>query len=38
MVLAPAAEFAIEVPGDLEVEVPPGWQLCCCIKRVRLSR
>ena len=38
MVLGPAAEFAVEVPGDLEIEVPPGWQLRCCVKRVRLPR
>jgi hypothetical protein len=28
----------VEVPGDLEIEVPPGWQLRCCVKRVRLPR
>jgi hypothetical protein len=38
MVLGPAAEFAVEVPGDLEIEVPSGWQLCCCVKRMRLPR
>ena len=38
MVLGPAAEFAVEVPGDLEIEVLPGWQLRCCVKRVRLPR
>jgi hypothetical protein len=38
MVLGPAAEIAVEVPGDREIEVPPGWQLRCCVKRVRLPR
>ena len=38
MVLGPAAEFAVEVRGDLEIEVPPGWQLRCCVKRVQLPR
>ena len=38
MVLGPAAEFAVEVRGDLEIEVPPGWQLRCCVKRARLPR
>jgi hypothetical protein len=38
MVLGPAAEFAVEVPGDLEIEVPAGWQLNCRVKRVRLPR
>jgi hypothetical protein len=38
MVLGPAAEFAVEVRSDLEIEVPPDWQLRCRVKRVRLPR
>jgi hypothetical protein len=38
MVLGAAAEFAVEVPGDLEIEVPSGWQQACRIKRLRLPR
>jgi hypothetical protein len=38
MVLGPAAEFVVEVPGDTAVEVPSGWQLVCRVARIRLSR
>jgi hypothetical protein len=37
MVLGPAAEFAVEVPDDTAIEVPPGWQ-ARRVKRVRLPR
>ena len=37
MVLGPAKEFAVEVPGDTEIEVPPGWQ-SLRVRRVRLSK
>jgi len=36
MVLGPAAEFAVEVPDDTAIDVPPGWQ-ARRVKRVRLS-
>jgi hypothetical protein len=36
MLLGPATEFAVEVPGDLEIEVPSGWQLACRVRRARL--
>jgi hypothetical protein len=38
MVLGPAAEFAAEVPGDTEIEVPAGWQLAARVRRARLPR
>jgi hypothetical protein len=38
MVLGPATEFAVEVPGDMAIEVPAGWQLICRVHRVRLPR
>jgi hypothetical protein len=38
MVLSPATEFAVEVPGDTAIEVPPGWQETCRVHRVRLPR
>jgi hypothetical protein len=38
MVLGPATEFAVEVPGDTEIDVPSGWQLVCRVRRVRLPR
>jgi hypothetical protein len=38
MVLAPATEFAVEVPGEMDIEVPSGWQLICRVNRVRLPR
>jgi hypothetical protein len=37
MVLGLPAEFAVEAPGDTEIEVPPGWQ-ARRVRRVRLSR
>ena len=37
MVLGPATEFAVEVPGEMEIAVPSGWQLVCRVKRVRLG-
>ena len=37
MVLGVASEFAVETPGDAEIEVPPGWQ-ARRLKRVRLPR
>jgi hypothetical protein len=37
MVLGPAAEFAVEVPDDSAIDVPPGWQ-ALSVKRVRLPR
>jgi len=37
MVLGPAKEFAVEVPGDTEIEVPPGWQ-SLRVRRVRLGK
>jgi hypothetical protein len=36
MVLGSAAEFAAEVPGDIAIEVPAGWQ-ARRIRRVRLG-
>jgi hypothetical protein len=36
MVLGPAAEFGVSVPGDTEIAVPPGWQ-ARRIRRVRLA-
>lgn len=38
MVLSPAPEFGVEVPGDTAIEVPPGWQEVCRVKRTRLPR
>jgi len=38
MVLSPAPEFGVEVPGDTAIEVPPGWQDVCRVKRTRLPR
>jgi hypothetical protein len=38
MVLGPATEFAVEVPGDAAIEVPTGWQLSCRVTRTRLPR
>jgi hypothetical protein len=38
MVLGPATEFAVEVPGDMAIEVPAGWHLICRVHRVRLPR
>jgi hypothetical protein len=26
MVLGPATEFAVETPGEAEIDVPAGWQ------------
>jgi hypothetical protein len=37
MVLAPASEFAVEVPEGTAIEPPSGWQVTCQIKRVRIS-
>ena len=37
MVLGPATEFAVEVPDDTAIEVPPGWQ-ARRVKRVRLPQ
>jgi hypothetical protein len=34
MVLGPAAEFAVEAPADVEIDVPVGWQH----RRVRRAR
>jgi hypothetical protein len=36
MVLGPAAEFGISVPGDIEIAVPSGWQ-ARRVRRVRLA-
>jgi hypothetical protein len=36
MVLGPAAEFGVSVPGDTEIELPSGWQ-ARRVRRVRLS-
>jgi hypothetical protein len=36
MVLGSAAEFAIEAPGDIEIEVPSGWQ-ARRVHRIRLG-
>jgi hypothetical protein len=36
MVLGPAPEFAVEVPGDTTIPVPDGWETRH-IKRVRLT-
>jgi hypothetical protein len=38
MVLGPATEFAVAVPGDTAIAVPSGWQLACCVTRRRLPR
>jgi hypothetical protein len=38
MVLAPAPEFGVEVPGDTAIEVPSGWVEVCRVKRMRLPR
>jgi hypothetical protein len=38
MVLSPAPEFGLEVPGDTAIDVPPGWQEVCRVKRTRLPR
>ena len=37
MVLGPAAEFAVAVPGDAEIDVPAGWQ-ARRVPRLRLPR
>jgi hypothetical protein len=37
MVLGPAAEFAVEVPGHSDLEAPSGWQ-ARPVRRVRLPR
>jgi hypothetical protein len=37
MVLGPAREFAVEMPGETEIEVPPGWQ-ALRVRRVRLTK
>ena len=37
MVLGPAPEFAVEVPGDMAIDIPSGWQ-ARSVKRVRLPR
>jgi hypothetical protein len=37
MVLGPAREFAIEMPGDAAIEIPPGWQ-SLRVQRVRLGK
>jgi hypothetical protein len=37
MVLAPAPEFAVEVPEGTAIEAPAGWQLVCRISRTRLG-
>ncbi len=36
MVLGPAAEFAVETPGEIAIEAPPGWQ-ARRVQRVRLT-
>jgi hypothetical protein len=36
MVLGPASEFGISVPGDTEIAVPSGWQ-ARRVRRVRLA-
>src|SRR5262249_41696076 len=38
MVLAPATEFAVAVPGDTAIEVPSGWPLVARTTRRRLPR
>jgi hypothetical protein len=35
MVLGPASEFAVEVPGNTPIDVPPGWQ-SLPVKRERI--
>jgi hypothetical protein len=37
MVLGPAKEFAIEVPGDTAIEVPSGWE-SLRVRRVRVGK
>jgi hypothetical protein len=37
MVLGPAKEFAVEVPGDRDIEIPPGWE-SLRVRRARLSK
>src|SRR6202050_4943082 len=37
MVLGPAKEFAVEMPGDTEIEVPSGWQ-AVRVQRVHLTK
>jgi hypothetical protein len=37
MVLGPAKEFAMEMPDNTEIEVPPGWQ-SLRVQRIRLSK
>ncbi len=37
MVLGPAREFAVEMPGDTEIDVPSGWQ-ALRVRRIRLSK
>ncbi|MGH6673300.1 MAG: hypothetical protein ACRECV_15175 [Xanthobacteraceae bacterium] len=37
MVLGPAAEFAVSVPGETEIAVPAGWR-ARRVRRVRLSQ
>jgi hypothetical protein len=37
MVLGPAAEFAVEMPGDEELEAPSRWQIHR-VRRVRLPQ
>lgn len=37
MVLGPAAEFAVETPADVEIELPAGWQ-SYRVQRLRLPR
>ncbi|HMK70448.1 MAG TPA: hypothetical protein VK442_05695 [Xanthobacteraceae bacterium] len=37
MVLGVASEFAVETPGDIDLEAPAGWQ-ALRVKRVRLPR
>jgi hypothetical protein len=38
MVLAPAPEFGVEVPAEIAIEVPSGWQEICRVRRTRLPR
>jgi hypothetical protein len=37
MVLAPAPEFAVELPDDGAIEAPAGWQQVCRVRRTRLG-
>jgi len=37
MVLGVASEFAVETPGDIDIEAPTGWQ-ALRVKRLRLPR